>query len=173
VSRQTHAVGAYHRAAPTLPGIALGFGFQNKIAPASDDGPSPFPGNHAPDSWACSEFVTKQAAGLCPCWSCDTQEGLAMSHPLPSPGGRFREVRKSLRLTLRDVARQSAAIAREQGSSRFQLSATNLHGVENKRQVPTLHHLYRLARIHGLDLGQVFSWYLEANSGPGTVPRAH
>ena len=59
----------------------------------------------------------------------------------------------------------SAAIARKRNNSRFHLSVTNLHWIETKGQVPSLHHLYSLASIYRLDLGQVFSWYLGANPG--------
>lgn len=90
-----------------------------------------------------------------------------MDHPLASPGSRLREARKSLGLTLRDVAKDSAAVARERGSRRFQLSPTNLHWIETKGQVPSLHHLYSLARVHRLDFGKVLSWYLVPN--PGSV----
>ena len=90
-----------------------------------------------------------------------------MNQPQPKPGSRLREARKSLGLTLRDVATESAAIARERGVSRFQVSPTNLHWIETKGQVPSLHHLYSLARIYGLGLEKVLCWYLEAS--PGSV----
>ena len=88
-----------------------------------------------------------------------------MKVPLPSPGRRFRQARKGLGLTLRDVARNSAAIAREEGNSRFRLSATNLHWIETKGQAPSLHHLYSLARIYRSDFSHVLKWYLGANPG--------
>ena len=90
-----------------------------------------------------------------------------MNQPQPKPGVRLREARKSLDLTLRDVATESEAIARERGDSRFQVSPTSLHSVETKGHVPSLHHLYSLARIHGLSLDSVLCWYLGAK--PGSV----
>jgi len=89
-----------------------------------------------------------------------------MDHPLSSPGSRLRETRKSLGLTLRDVARGSVAIARGRGNNRFQLFPTTLHSIETNGQTPTLHHLYSLARVHGLDFGKVLSWYLGTSLGP-------
>jgi hypothetical protein len=65
-------------------------------------------------------------------------------------------------MALRDVARNSAAIARKQDNSQFYLATSKLHRIEAKGQVPSLHYLYSLASIYGLDLGQVLSWYLGA-----------
>ena len=79
----------------------------------------------------------------------------------PGPGRRLREVRESLGLTLRDVARQSARTAVEHGDSRFKLSATTLFCIETKGQVPTLHRLHSLTCAYGLELPQVLAWYLE------------
>jgi hypothetical protein len=69
---------------------------------------------------------------------------------------------------LRDVVRNSAAFAREEGNSRLQLSVTSLSSIETKRQVPTLHHLYTLARVHGLVLERVLMWYLATPSSVGS-----
>ena len=106
------------------------------------------------------QIRNKQAPRLMPRRPRDT-EVLAMSYRSPSAGSRFREARKSLGLTLRDVARKSAAIAREEGDDRFRLSSTNLHWIETKGRVPSLYRLYSLARIHRLGLETVLNWYLE------------
>ena len=88
-----------------------------------------------------------------------------MPHPLPRPSRHFRQLRESLDLKLRDVARQSVRVAVEQGDSRFKLSLTTLHGVETNGQVPTLHHLYTLTCTYGLERSQALAGYLKDKPG--------
>ena len=95
------------------------------------------------------------------------------------PGLRLRQARERLGLTYRDVERASYDIASRRGRSDFVLHISRLADIENHGVVPSLHKLYSLAVIYGLDPLELCRWYEvpmrehfgDALSCPG--PRTH
>ena len=71
----------------------------------------------------------------------------------------LRHARERLKLTYRDVAEASQAIARRRGSEDFAVALSRLADIENKGTVPTIYRLYTLCTIYRLDWKEVLRWY--------------
>jgi transcriptional regulator with XRE-family HTH domain len=75
------------------------------------------------------------------------------------PGEMLRHARERLKLTYRDVAKASQAIARRRGSDDFAVALSRLADIENKGTVPTIYRLYTLCTVYRLDWKEVLRWY--------------
>ena len=72
------------------------------------------------------------------------------------------QVRKHLKLTLRDVAELSVHIAADRRNRRFQISPTKLSAMEHHYRQPSIHQACTLALLYGVPICEVLSWYLGA-----------
>ncbi len=71
----------------------------------------------------------------------------------------MRSVRERLRLRYRDVEKASQRIADQYGSNEFFVGLSRLSDIENKATVPSIHKLYSLCAIYGLDFANALHWY--------------
>ena len=76
-----------------------------------------------------------------------------------TPGQRFRTLRESLRLTLRDVETLSYRIAAEHQRPEFAIPFSRLFAIEAKGVVPNIYRLYSLSAIYGFEFGELLGWY--------------
>ena len=85
--------------------------------------------------------------------------------PLPAtPGGFLKAVRERLQVGLREVQEASTVIAGEEGNDNFYVSAARLTQIENEESIPSVHKLFSLCSIYGLDLHEVLTRYgIDAN----------
>ncbi len=74
-------------------------------------------------------------------------------------GQKMRRVRERLRLRYRDVEHASQRIASQYGNNEFLIGLSRLSDIENKGTVPSLHKLYSLCAIYGLDFTTALCWY--------------
>lgn len=74
-------------------------------------------------------------------------------------GEKLRRARERLKLTYRDVAAASQAIAARRESAEFLIPLSRLADIENRGRVPTIFRLYTLCAIYKLDLHEVMRWY--------------
>ncbi len=70
------------------------------------------------------------------------------------------QVRRNLKLTLRDVAEQSAQIATDRRNGRFRVSLRKLSEMEKRSRPPTIHQACTLALLYNVPICEVLSWYL-------------
>jgi transcriptional regulator with XRE-family HTH domain len=75
------------------------------------------------------------------------------------PGEKLKQVRERLKLTYRDVAEASQALARRRSSEEFTIALSRLADIENKGTVPTIYRLYSLCAIYRLEPREVLGWY--------------
>jgi len=75
------------------------------------------------------------------------------------PGEKFRRARERLKLTYRQVAEASQAIAARRGSDEFAIALSRLADIENKGTVPSIYRLYTLCAVYRLDFQEVLRWY--------------
>lgn len=83
----------------------------------------------------------------------------AVLPPSPEPGRRLREVREHLALTYRAVVLASQDLVTLRNDERLEVSIARLSEIENTHIVPSIHTLYALCHIYGLDLAEALSWY--------------
>ncbi len=76
-----------------------------------------------------------------------------------SAGNRLRVTREELGMSLRDVHRASAYIARELHNRNFAIPSSRLHFYETSKSTPSIYRLYTLARLYGRRLTEVLGWY--------------
>ncbi len=76
-----------------------------------------------------------------------------------SPGDRLRARREQHGLSLRDVQRASARIAKELRNGSFNLPVSRLHFYETSHSTPSAYRLYTLARLYGCKLSEILGWY--------------
>ena len=74
-------------------------------------------------------------------------------------GRYFKELRERLGLGIRDVQKASGLIAGEEQNTEFYVSASRLTQIENEDSVPSLHKLFSLAAIYGIDFVQALCRY--------------
>jgi transcriptional regulator with XRE-family HTH domain len=74
-------------------------------------------------------------------------------------GRKMRHVRERLRLRYRDVEKASQRIADQYGSNEFSIGLSRLSDIENKGTVPSIHKLYSLCAVYGLDFVTALKWY--------------
>jgi transcriptional regulator with XRE-family HTH domain len=74
-------------------------------------------------------------------------------------GERLRAAREALEMSLRDVHRRSAAIAKELRNPRFVIPSSRLHFYETGAATPSAYRLYTLARLYRRRLSEVLAWY--------------
>lgn len=75
------------------------------------------------------------------------------------PGQKLKHVREHLHLRYRDVQEASRRIANQNGNHQFVIGLSRLADIENKGTLPSMHRLYSLSAIYGLDFHLVLSWY--------------
>lgn len=76
-----------------------------------------------------------------------------------SPGQYLKAVRDRLKLGLREVQEASLTIAAEEGNDNFYVSAARLTQIENAESIPSMHKLFSLCSVYGLDLHDVLCKY--------------
>ena len=76
------------------------------------------------------------------------------------PNRPMLQVRRNLKLTLRDVAEQSDQIATDRRNRRFQVSLRKLSEMEKHSRPPSIHQACTLALLYGVPISDVLSWYL-------------
>jgi len=74
-------------------------------------------------------------------------------------GNRLRASREALGMSLRDVHRASAALARKLRNRSFVVPVSRLHFYETQASTPSAYRLYTLARLYGCKLHELLSWY--------------
>ena len=62
-------------------------------------------------------------------------------------------------MSLRDVHRASAAVARELRNRSFVVPSSRLHFYETQDATPNVYRLYTLARLYRRRLNEVLTWY--------------
>jgi transcriptional regulator with XRE-family HTH domain len=77
----------------------------------------------------------------------------------PTPGQYLKAVRERLQIGLRDVQDTSAIIASEERDDHFYISAARLTQIENEQSLPSVHKLFTLCSIYGLDFHDVLCKY--------------
>ena len=75
------------------------------------------------------------------------------------PGDRLRARREALGMSLRDVHRASAPIAKALRNRNFIVPSSRLHSYETQHTTPSAYRLYTLARIYRRRLSEVLAWY--------------
>ena len=68
-------------------------------------------------------------------------------------------MREALGLSLRDVYKESIAIARKCDNRAFIIPPSRLHAIERKHTVPNIHRSYALASIYACDLEDLLWLY--------------
>ncbi len=74
-------------------------------------------------------------------------------------GNRLRASREALGMSLRDVHRASASIAKELRNRNFIVPWSRLHFYETRASTPSVYRLYTLARLYRRKLNELLSWY--------------
>jgi transcriptional regulator with XRE-family HTH domain len=74
-------------------------------------------------------------------------------------GEKLKHVRERLKLTYRQVERASLDIARRRGNTGFAIALSRLADIENKGTLPSIHRIYSLCAIYGLEFPEVLRWY--------------
>src|SRR6202521_1332144 len=77
----------------------------------------------------------------------------------PTPGQYLKAVRERLQIGLRDVQDTSSIIASEERDDHFYISAARLTQIENEQSLPSVHKLFTLCSIYGLDFHDVLCKY--------------
>jgi len=76
-----------------------------------------------------------------------------------NPGQKLKRARERLKMTYRDVERDSQAVAALRSNDEFAIALSRLADIENKGTVPTIYRLYSLSAIYRLDFGELLGWY--------------
>jgi transcriptional regulator with XRE-family HTH domain len=74
-------------------------------------------------------------------------------------GGKLRNTRVQLGLSLRQVNTRTQAVAQQRGNEEFAVSVSRLSEIESKDAVPNIYKLYSLAIVYGIDLLTLLRWY--------------
>lgn len=82
-----------------------------------------------------------------------------MPKPQLTAGRQLQLVRQSMGLTLRDVYRASARLARRLNDDRFVIPISRLHDIESKSATPNIYRLYALAHVYEFDLRDLLVLY--------------
>jgi transcriptional regulator with XRE-family HTH domain len=84
---------------------------------------------------------------------------------MESTAGQYlKAVRERLQMGLRNVQDASSAIAEEEGNENFYVSAARLTQIENEESLPSIHKLFSLCSVYGLDLHDILRRYgIDAN----------
>jgi hypothetical protein len=62
-------------------------------------------------------------------------------------------------MSLRDVHRASAQLAKELRNRNFAIPSSRLHFYETRSATPSIYRLYTLSRLYGRRLTEVLTWY--------------
>jgi len=89
----------------------------------------------------------------------DRWDSLKQDHSMEAPGHRLRQIRESLKLTMRDVESDSLIICERRRSQEYRLFKGRIFEIETNSVVPTIYRLYSLCAIYRLDFMEVLSWY--------------
>lgn len=82
------------------------------------------------------------------------------NHPMKTAPARYlKELRERLGLGVRDVQQASGIIAGEEQNPEFYISASRLSQIENEDSVPSLHKLFSISAIYGVDFVQLLGRY--------------
>jgi transcriptional regulator with XRE-family HTH domain len=93
-----------------------------------------------------------------------------LNRGVPSPGGKLKELRNRLGLTIRDVQERSKEIAAEHGNLEYLISHAWLTGFENGDGVPSIFKFYTLSVIYGRPVRELAGYY---NVPIGEIGRDH
>ena len=74
-------------------------------------------------------------------------------------GYKLRALRKSLRLTLRDVVDASYELALQRGRRELRLAVSSLSRTEIEGAVPSIYSLYALSVTYNVDFHTLLRWY--------------
>lgn len=87
-----------------------------------------------------------------------TMTGAAYAAALTA-GGRLRQRRLFLQLSIRDVSHATRSIAANYDNDLFFLSSTRISELERDLTIPTVHKLFSLATVYSLSGHDLFQWY--------------
>lgn len=78
----------------------------------------------------------------------------------PTPGERLRMQRWATGLSLRDVHTATVAVAKRLHDEKFIVPIGRLYDLERGNIAnPNIFRLFSLARVYGLELAELLSWY--------------
>ena len=78
---------------------------------------------------------------------------------MASWGSKLRSVRKELGFSLRDVYEASVRLAANCRNKRLIIYRGRLSAIERENDVPTIFHLYSLAKIYRRDIEELLALY--------------
>jgi transcriptional regulator with XRE-family HTH domain len=82
-----------------------------------------------------------------------------LNEAMRSPGGKLKELRNSLGLTIREVQERSKGIAAQQNNLEYLISHAWLTGIENGNGVPSIFKFYTLGVIYGRPVRELVGYY--------------
>jgi len=89
-----------------------------------------------------------------------------------SPGDYLKRVRERLGVGVREVQEASVTVAREKGNANFYIAASRLAQIENEASQPSIHKLFTLCAVYGLEFHDVLRRYgIEVNELAGYAAR--
>jgi transcriptional regulator with XRE-family HTH domain len=90
-----------------------------------------------------------------PCTADGTMD--RVQNPRRLPGEYLKKLRRSLRITTRDVEEYSHHIAQKEGNEHYRVSNAWLTQLENKTSVPSVHKLFSLSAIYKVSFAELLS----------------
>jgi transcriptional regulator with XRE-family HTH domain len=89
---------------------------------------------------------------------------------VPSPGGKLKELRNRLGLTIRDVQERSKEIAAGHNNLEYLISHAWLTSIENGKGVPSIFKFFTLGAVYGRSVREIVGYY---NVPIGEIGRDH
>jgi transcriptional regulator with XRE-family HTH domain len=74
-------------------------------------------------------------------------------------GGRLRNAREKLGLTMRDVETATVRIARQYEDEEYIIAPSRLSDIETKGVLPSIFRLYSFSVVYGIDIRDILNWY--------------
>jgi hypothetical protein len=104
---------------------------------------------------------------------------MALNVATRTPGGKLKELRNHLGLTIRDVQERSKAIAADHNNLEYLISHAWLTGVENGKGVPSIFKFFTLGSIYRRHVTELIGYYdvrigdIGQNHAKFSAPKTH